>query len=167
LKGLLLSLTLVSSAALAEAKLAYVNAALLLDQAPQAQKAAVSMKEEFGPRENKLNTGKRELEEMQQRMARDGSIMSDSNRQQMRVDILSRQRELVRDEEALRQDISIRRSDVISGLQGLIRAAIDVVGKQGQYDIIFYDGIAYANPTMDITDKVLEQLKKTDSKTAK
>ena len=167
INGLIFSLILASGMAMAETKLAYVNAAQLLDEAPQAQKASARLKEEFGARESSLIEGKRELDEMQKRLGRDGSIMSESKRKQMRLDILSRQREVARDEEALRQDIAIRRSDVIGGLQEMIRAAINVVGKQGKYDIIFYDGIAYANPTHDITSLILEEMKKTDAKAAK
>jgi len=165
--GLMFGLMLVSGAASAELKLAYVNAAMLLEESPQAQKAGNKLKEEFGTRESKLIQSKQELDEMQKRLSRDGSIMSESNRKQIRLDILSRQRDIARDEDALRQDIAIRRSDVISSLQELIRAAINVVGKKGKYDIIFYDGIAYADPAHDITQQILEELKKSDTKVAK
>jgi len=84
----------------------------------------------------------------------------------MRRDILSRQRDVMRDEEALRQDPSIRRSDVIGSLQDVIRAAIEAVGKRGKYDIIFYDGISYGNPALEITDQVLSELKKPEYSTA-
>ena len=167
LNGLLVSLMLVSTAAVAELKLGYVNAALLLDKAPQAQQAATRMKEEFGSRESTLIAGKRKFDDMQARLGRDGSVMSDAQRKQLRLDIVELQRNLARDEEALRQDVAIRRSDVIASLQGLIRAAIDVVGKKGKYSLIFYDGIAYADSALDITDQVLEDLKKSEAKAAK
>jgi len=165
--GLMFGLLLVSAAASAELKLAYVNAAKLLEESPQAQKAANKLKDEFGDRESKLIKSKQELDEMQKRLARDGSIMSESNRKQIRLDILSRQRDIVRDDEALRQDISIRRNDILGGLQDLIRGAIDNVGKKGKYDIIFFDGIAYVDTALDITAQILDELKKIDAKTKK
>jgi len=167
LKGVYVGLLLLSGSAMAELKLAYVNAAMLLDQAPQAQKAAAKMKAEFGARETSLISGKRELDELQAQLSRDGAVMSEDKRKTMRLDIMSRQRELVRNEEALRQDVAIRRNDVIGGLQLMIRSAIDDVGKKGGYSIIFYEGIAYADPLLDISASVLETLKKQDAKTGK
>ena len=165
--GLMSGLLLVSAAASAELKLAYVNAAKLLEASPQAQNAANKLKEEFGDRESKLIKSKQELDEMQKRLARDGSIMSESNRKQIRLDILSRQRDIARDDDALRQDLAVRRNDILSDLQELIRGAIDDVGKKGKYDIIFFDGVAYVDPAIDITTKVLDELKKIDAKTKK
>jgi len=49
--GLFLALLLGAGAAYADAKLGYVNAARLLEESPQAQAAALSMKNEFSERE--------------------------------------------------------------------------------------------------------------------
>jgi outer membrane protein len=146
--------------AYADGKLGFVNAAQLLEESPQAQKAAQRIKDEFSERDKKLLDAKSELEALQSRLKTDGDIMSESKRKQMRLDILSRQRDVMRDEEALRQDLAIRRSDVIGGLQDVIRTAIEAVGKRGKYDIIFYDGISYANPDLDLTQQVLDELRK-------
>jgi len=167
LAGVLSVLLMISTVAAAELKLGYVNATLLLEQSPQAQEAASRMKKEFGERETALLTGKAEMDEMQKKLSRDGDIMSEAKRKQLRLDILSRQRELVRNEEVLRQDVAIRRSDVIGLLQVTIRTAIEAIGARGQYDIIFYDAIAYGNPALDITAQVLDELKKMGTSTGK
>lgn len=147
----------------ADLKLGYVNAPRLLEESPQAQQATSKMKEEFEPREKALIAAKNELDSMQTTLSRDGEFMAESNRKKLRIDMLAKQREFVRDEEALRQDIAIRRNDILGGLQDLIRDAIEVVGKTGKYDIIFYEGIAYGNPALDLTGRVLDELKKTST----
>lgn len=161
--GLLLGLMMVSTLSLAEVKLGYVNAAMLLDESPQAQKASRRLQEEFSGRQKNLLAAKERFDELKARLGRDGAIMSESANKKLRLDILSRQRDLMRDDEALRQDLAIRRNDIMGGLQLLIRKAIDDVGKKGAYDIIFYEGIAYANTTLDISDQVLNELKRLDA----
>lgn len=146
----------------AEVKIGYVDAARLLDEAPQAEAAADKLKSEFSSRESDLMAEKKELDKIQERLARDGDIMSESERKKLGIDVLSRQRELRRKQEEFRQDITIRRNDALGGLQDLIRTAIQNIGKQGNYDIIFYEGISYANPRLDLTDQVLAELRKKD-----
>lgn len=153
---------LLSSVALAELKLGYVNAALLLDRSPQAQKATSELKKEFSGRESDMIAANNEVIKMKKKLDRDGSIMSESKRKKLQVKILSHQRNLMRKDEALRQDVTIRRNEIMASLQILIRTAIDKVGNNGNYDIVFYEGIAYANPDLDISDLILDELKKLD-----
>ena len=142
----------VAGTAYADTKLGFVNAPRLLEESPQAQAAAQQMKDEFSERDKKLSETKAELDAMQKRLNTDGDIMSEAKRKQMRLDILAKQRDAMRDEEALRQDLAIRRSDVIGSLQDVIRSAIEAIGKRG--------GISYGNPALDITEQVLTELKK-------
>lgn len=165
--GVLLVLMLSVSVAIAEQKLGYVNPNILMEKSPQGQKAANTIKEEFSDRETKLLASKGELDEMQKSLSRDGDIMSESKRKSMRLDILARQRDIMRDDEAFRQDLAIRRNDLFSGLQEIIRQAIESVGAKSKFDIIFYDGISYGNPKLDVTDQVLSELKRLDSTTGK
>jgi outer membrane protein len=158
--GLLLVLLFGISAAYADTKLGFVNAGKLLEESPQAQVAAQRIKDEFSGRDQKLVDAKTQLDAMQTKLKTDGDIMSESKRKQLRLDILARQRDVMRDEEVLRQDLSIRRSELIGSLQDVVRMAIEAIGKAGDYDIIFYDAISYGKPELDITQIVLEELKK-------
>jgi outer membrane protein len=44
-------------------------------------------------------------------------------------------------------------------LLGVIQSAISDIGKEQNYDLIVYEGVAYASSTIDLTDKVLEKLR--------
>lgn len=160
-------LSLVSWSALAEVKVGYVDTARLLDEAPQAQAASQRLKEEFAPREDEMTSIQNELKQMEERLNRDGAIMSEAERKRLGLDILARKRELRRQQEDFREDINLRRNDAIGNLQQLIKQAIETVGREGHYDLIFYEGVAYANPSLDLTDTVLEGLKKLDEQSRK
>lgn len=165
--GLLSALILLSTVVVADTKLGYVDAAKLLVESPQSKKASKGLAEEFGARQSDLIAAKAALEAMQKQLNRDGLIMSDSARKKLRLDILSQQRNFMRDDEALRHDATIRQSEVLGKLQELIRKAIVVVGENEDYDIILFEGIAYAKPGLDITGQVLKELERIYSSTNK
>ena len=86
--------------------------------------------------------------------------MSESESKKLSMDVMSRKRELRRKQDEFREDVNLRRNDAIGGLQDLIKKAIEEVGREGQYDLIFYESIAYANEDLDLTNKVLDGLRK-------
>lgn len=155
----LLLTTVFSAAQAAAPKLGYVDAARLLEEAPQAQQATNRLKDEFAPREEEIARAQEDLQRLEESLARDSAVMSESERRRLGLDILSRKRELRRMQEEFREDINIRRSDTVGNLQELIKETIEEVGTEGEYDLIFFEGIAFANPDMDLTDKVLDGMR--------
>ncbi len=154
-----LGLLLIAMPVSAELKIGYVNAARLLDEAPQAKEATDRLKQEFAPREEAMVEAGKALQKLQEKMTRDAAIMSDEERKRLGLDIMARKRELQRNQDAFREDVNIRRNDAIAQIQEIIKQAINEVGEQGRYDLIFYDGISYANPELEITEQVLERLR--------
>ncbi|MEJ2554125.1 MAG: OmpH family outer membrane protein [Gammaproteobacteria bacterium] len=41
----------------------------------------------------------------------------------------------------------------------MIQAAIERIGKEQHYDLIVYEGVAYASHSIDLTDQVLDKLR--------
>jgi len=70
---------------------------------------------------------------------------------------------LSRDIQSKRNDIqelvTIRRNEELAQIQETVNQAIKTIGKQSAYDLILYEGIAYTNNRLDITEEVLEHLK--------
>ena len=147
-----------SSMYAAEVKLGYVDAGRLLEEAPQAGAASNALKQEFASREQEMIDAQKKLQELEDKLTRDSVTMSDAEQKKLQLDILSRKRELGRKQDELKEDFNIRRNDEIAKLQKLIKQAIEDVGKEGKYDLIFYDGISFANPSLDITNEVLQRL---------
>nr|AQQ74526.1 hypothetical protein [uncultured bacterium] len=146
------------TAAAAELKLGYVDAVRLLEESPQAREATRKLKEEFAPREDEINRLQEQVKKMEDALARDAAVMSEAERRNQGLEVMSRKRELTRMQEAFREDVNIRRNDALSGLQDLIKETIQEVGASGGYDLIFFESIAYANSKLDITDEVLKGL---------
>ena len=156
-----LSLTLVTLPASAEDyRIGVVNAVKVLQQAPQAAAARAKLEKEFAPRDRKLVAAQKELKKLEDKLAKDAAIMSEAERAKLEREIVSRRRELKREQEAFRDDINFRRNEEFGAIQKDVVKAIQAVAREGKYDLILGDGVIYASQKMDITDKVIAHLKK-------
>jgi outer membrane protein len=141
-------------------KVAVVDATALMEKAPQADQASKRLKQEFQTRENALISKQKDIKRMEEKVARDGAIMSESERRKIERDLLADKRDLKRAQDEFRDDLNFRRNEELGKLQKLINQAIEAIGKEGGYDVILYDGIAYASPRVNVTDQVLKRLQR-------
>ena len=148
-----------ASAAHAEVKIGYVNAARLLDESPQSEDVSKRLKQEFSGKEKDLLSKQNELKKLQDRMTRDGSVMSEAEHSKLDRDILTLQRDVQRRSDEFREDLNLRKNEEMNKLLGVIQQAIADIGKEQNYDLIVYEGVAYAATTIDLTDKVLDKLR--------
>jgi outer membrane protein len=146
-------------AANADVKIGFVNAARLLDESPQAEDVSKRLKQEFSGKEKDLQAKQNKLKKLQERMTRDGSVMSAEEHSKLDRDILTLQRDVQRKGDEFREDLNLRKNEEMNKLLGVIQSAISDIGKEQNYDLIVYEGVAYASSTIDLTDKVLEKLR--------
>jgi outer membrane protein len=157
--GLGLCLSLIGTAAMAaDIKIGFVNAAQVLEKAPQADAARKRLEKEFSPRDKKLVGAQKKVRKLEEKLTRDGAIMSESERRKLERDILSQKRELKRAQEEFREDLNIRRNEAFDKLRRRVFEVINDIAKKEKYDLIVSDGVVYATDRIDITGKVVAQL---------
>ena len=139
---------------------AFINSAIVLKNAPQAIAASQAMKNEFQGREVTLRKLLTDIKGLEERYNKDSAIMSESKRKKAEEEILAKKREFRFSQQSLKEDVQIRRKDTIRELQLSITAVIKAYGKKKGYDFIFSEGVAYAAESVDITDEILAELKK-------
>ncbi len=142
-----------------EIKIGFVNVARVLQQAPQAEQAKKRLEREFAPRDKRLVAMQKELKKLEEKLARDAAVMSDSERRKLERDILAKQRELKRAREEFREDFNLRRNEELGKLQRQVFEAVKSLAKEESYDLLLTDGVVYASDRVDVTDKVLKRLK--------
>jgi len=158
LGGLLLQIAVAQAA---ELKIGFVNAAQILDKAPQAELARSRLEKEFAPRDKSLVDAQKSLRSLEEKLARDSAVMGDSERRNLERDIIAQQRELKRAQDEFREDFTIRRNEELGSLQRQVYEAIVSLAKEEQFDLIVNDGaVIYASEQVDITDQVLRRLTK-------
>ncbi len=154
------TLFLASLSVYAELKVGFVQVDKILQEAPQTIESNKKLEKEFSSRTDKLKADVKILKEREASFSKDALTMKDSERgtkekslSQLRVDIQRMEREL-------REDINIRRNEELGGLQEQINKAVTAVSKAEGFDLVLYNGVAYASEKIDITDKILKSLGK-------
>jgi len=69
-------------------------------------------------------------------------------------------RDIQRKRNDIQELVNIRRNEELASLQNEVNKAIRIIGEQQAYDLILYEGIAYTNNRLDITEAVLKYLEK-------
>ncbi|PCJ31507.1 MAG: hypothetical protein COA90_05980 [Gammaproteobacteria bacterium] len=147
------------SAQAAELKIGVVNAAAILEQSPQKEKALARLEKEFSGRNKSLETKAKSLRKKQEALIKDGAILGADERKQKERAIVSGQRELKRLQGEYSEDLSIRRNEELRKLEKEIAQTIVELAKKDAYDLVLYQGVIYASDSTDITKKVLALLK--------
>jgi outer membrane protein len=106
-----------------------------------------------------LVAAQKTVRQLEEKLTRDGAIMSESERRKLERDILAQKRELKRTQEEFREDLNIRRNEAFDKLRRRVFEVINDIAKAEKYDLIVSDGVVYANGNIDITGKVVEKLK--------
>lgn len=142
----------------ADMKVGFVNVARLLEKAPQAEQAKKELEREFSPRDKKLAGEAKEIKAMEERLAKDAAVMSESERDKLDKEILNRKREAKRTQDEFREDFNLRRNEELTQLQKEIFEAIQSLAKEGGYDLLLTDGVVYASEGIDVTSEVEKKL---------
>jgi len=144
-----------------------VNAAKVIEDAPQAEAARKKLEQEFAPRDKKLVAIQKELRSLENKLERDGPIMSESARRILERDIISLKRDFKRGQDEFREDLNLRRNEEFGKLQKRVSEVIVSIAKEGKYDLILTDGVIYASDKVDITKRIVERLKAMDKRSPK
>lgn len=149
----------VSSVYAEDYKIGAVNTIRILEQAPQSIAADKTIKEEFSARDRELLAAQKKIKSMEERLAKDSAIMSEEELKKIERDIINSRRDLKRDRDEFREDINFRFNEVRSRIQKEVFDAIVKVAKAEKYDVVFFDGVAYASSRVDMSDLIIKYLK--------
>ena len=147
-----------STSARAEVKIGFVDVEKLSESAPQIRSAQMKMDAEFGNREKQIISLQREIEALEEALARDGAVMSDTERSKKEREILGKRRDGKRVQDEFRDDINIRRNEILRKVNTEIGKAIEEYAKKNGYDLILAQGVMYSSKKVDITEAVLKKL---------
>jgi len=140
-------------------RIGFVDIPYLIDRAPQAVEAERRLETEFAPRQTELELQRAELAERTARLADPDSGLSDSERELLDRERRALERRIERSELDFREELNIRKNDEFRTVRVLVLEAIAGFGKQQDYDLIVSDGVLFANPRIDVTERILESLR--------
>lgn len=156
--ALFLGLLLITNVSFADLKVGFVNIPAVLEKAPQAEKAKKRLEQEFSPRDKQLVAQQKEIQNMDDRMAKDAAIMGESARANMEKDILNKKRDAKRAQQEFSEDFNVRRNEELGKLQSRIVEVIRDIAKNQNFDLLLTDGVIYASEQIDVTAQVQQKL---------
>lgn len=151
----------VSLAQAADVKLGFVSIAKILNSAPQAEAASKRLEQEFAPRQKGLVEAQKSLRKQEEKLSKDGAVMSESQRRSLENEIRNQARELKRTSDEFREDFNLRRNEELGKFQKQVLEVINSVAKEEGFDLVVNDSATlYFSPQVDATEKVLKRLTK-------
>jgi outer membrane protein len=156
--SLCLGLALVSAPASAEIKMGVVNFQKLLEDAPQTKTAMQALENEFAPRRRELLTMQNDLKARDEKLQKEGAVMSEADRAKAEKTLRDQQREFSRKAGEFQDDASTRRNEEIGKVQRYLVTEIQAYGSAQGYDLVLGDGVFFAKGPLDITANVLAVL---------
>jgi len=156
--GFFLGLLLVAGSSYADLKIGFVNIPAVLEKAPQAENAKKRLEKEFSPRDKQLVAQQKEIQALEEKLTRDGSVMGDAERNKLDKDVTNKKRDAKRSQQEFSEDFNVRRNEELGKLQRRIVEAIRTIAKDQGFDLLLTDGVIYANEQIDITAQVQTKL---------
>jgi outer membrane protein len=153
-----LGLMFVANVSFADLKIGFVNIPAVLEKAPQAEKAKKRLEQKFSPRDKQLVAQQKEIQGMEEKMTKNASVMSDSEKANLEKDIINKKRDAKRSQQEFSEDFNASRNEELGKLQRRIVEAVRTIAKDDEYDLLLTDGVIYAKDQFDITAQVQKKL---------
>lgn len=145
------------ASAQAEGRIGFVNTERILRDAVPAQRAQKKIEAEFAKRDQELSKMADQLKRMQDELEKNGVTMAETQRRNKEREFADLNREFQRKQREFREDLNSRRNEELAQVVEQANRVIRQIAEAEKYDIIFQDAV-YANPRIDITDKVIKTL---------
>jgi len=143
-------------AAAQQLRVGYVDMKVVLDRAPQVLAGRDQLDLEFRARNDAIEFQEKQMKVMEERLQK-GDIAEDS-RTRLERELRETRRNINRQKEDLRDELSFRRTEEVQKLEEQINQAVERIARDNGYDLILSSPVIYADPSLDITQLILDQL---------
>ena len=140
-------------------KMAYVDARRLIDEAPQGKEEIKSLEEAFGDRNRDLKANIEDFEFREAELQKNAVLMSSDELKVKTDELRELRRSLQREQQIYNEDYTRSRNQGLAKLEQLISEVIIELSIRKELDLVLQQAV-YASKKIDITDEVLEELKK-------
>ncbi len=144
--------------ALADNKIGVVNFQKLLEDAPQTKTLMQALENEFAPRRRELVTMQNDLKARDDKLQREGAVMSEADRTKAEKALRDGQREFSRKAGEFQDDATARRNEELRKVQTYLVQEIQTYAAAQNFDLVIGEGVFYAKTPLDMTAAVLALL---------
>ena len=156
--AVLLTVAFVSSLASAEElKVGYINTDKVFRDSNAAIAAQNKLQQEFSKREKDLVDMGNTLKSDAEKFDRDAMTMSETQRSIKQRQLMDQDRELQRKRQEFQEDVKNRKNEEFKVVLDKANKVIKQMAESEKYDALLQQ-VAYINPKLDVTDKVIKAL---------
>lgn len=137
-------------------RVGYVNMKEVLDNAPQVIAGREKLDQEFRPRNDAIEAEELRVSSHEERLLQ--GDLTEEARLRLEREIRELRRGINRQREDLRDELSFRRTEEVQQLEAEINVAVQEIARSHGYDLILSSPVVYADPSLDITELILQQL---------
>ena len=152
---------LASSAMAADQKIAVVNFQEVMSKIPQTAAVMKSLEQEFKDEKAVLAQLQQDIEYLQQKKKRDGSLMSAKEIEDLDTKMAGLFQDYQVKGKTFQQNTGTRKNEETNKIIALVRQAIDNIAAKGDYDLVLeQSAVVFSKPDFAITNEVVEQVSK-------
>ncbi len=148
------------------ARVGYVDMKRLLDNAPQVVAGRQKLEREFAARDAALKADEQRATELRARREREAATLSKADAETLQREIDALDRSIKRSRESMRTDLKSRSDQELDRSWREINDAVVEFAREQGFDLIVPSPVVYASPKVDVTDQVLERLRRQSAKGA-
>lgn len=138
----------------------YVDMERLIDNAPQVLAATERLQREYAARDAQLNADTERLAGMEQRIADGRDDLPEDELAQLEREADALRRSIARTRERLQAELRDSIEAELTRTYPRIYEAIAEYAREAGYDLILSSPVAYASGRVDVTDRVLDRLRR-------
>ncbi len=138
--------------------LAYVDARRLIDEAPQGKDEIKILEENFSERNRELKGKIEQYNAQEAELQKNAVLLAAEELQEKSNELREFQRTLQREQQNYNEDYARNRNQGLALIEKLISEVIIDLAKREKIDLVVQQAV-YASPEIDLTDRVLEELK--------
>ena len=159
--SLILLAALAAPALAADAyRIAVVDPNRVVEQSPQYEAASSALRREIEERERSLREQQDQIAALQTRLEREAALMSEQEIQRLQNDIRSRNRKLKYARDEFQDDFALRQNELRARLSRQVQEVVVELAREQGIDLILSEGVVHFSPRIDISDLVIERLKR-------
>ncbi len=167
--GLLFALLLTVAGAVdaqttAGARVGYVDMKRLLDNAPQVVSGRQRLEREFAARDAALKAEETRSAELRARQTRSAGTLPKAETDALQREIDALDRSIKRKRDGLRAELKTRSDQELDRSWREINDAVVEFAREQDYDLIVPSPVVYASPRVDITEQILDRLRRQAAK---
>ena len=151
-------LLFVSGAAYAQGtKIGFIDIQRVIRESKAGKAAKASFESEIKRKQQIIESKRAQLERLRNEFVQNGPVMNDATRLQKAEEMEKLDKELNRTRADFRDDLQKRDFELMQNIVKDLETVLQSIGKAGGYTIILSsDALVYGNPSIDVTQQVIQ-----------